>query len=222
VHRIRSHWFVLAMMVFLIWSTDVVSQDLAATIRLGDVARLLSDQDVATLRNAVPARQNPWLLVGESGQIRALQYVEAFLPPETTTRELRRGSLVALLRRVVDPAKPGDWLLVDGNDGQKGPPPSGGGKYAQVAVAGRAFDQIRSDDDTNRPFRISGQFDDDDLVRIAGFIRSNSSMPITYMLRQAEDSVVVWIRRGPMSWLILSLQRQGKGWVVVSTGIGQA
>jgi hypothetical protein len=99
--------------------------------------------------------------------------------------------------------------------------------YAQVAIPGRRFDDIQGDRDINRPFRVVGQFDDMDLVRIVQYLRSNPptrggeairSWPILWVKRHADDSVEVPLMEGPSNGQAITLRQSGQDWVIVAIG----
>src|SRR5579862_6506870 len=127
-------------------------------LRTGEVARQLADSDVAALEFALPPGAEPWLLDGEPVLVANVQSIDAYLPPDTVTTSLRRGSILSAMRRTVPPTA---WAAGES------------ASYAQVAIAGRDFDQIQGDDDINRPFRVLGRFDDRDLIELVQFLRSN-------------------------------------------------
>lgn len=186
-------------------------------LRTGEVARQLADADVAALEQALPQGAKPWLLDGEPVLIADVQTIDAYLPPDTVTTSLRRGPILSAMRRTA-PATA--WAV------------GGSASYAQVAIAGRNFDQIQGDDDINRPFRVFGRLDDDDLIELVKFLRSNprkarelgaiKQLPIVSVTRQADDSVEVMLRSGSMQGPWIKLQQAGRGWRIVSVGAWQA
>src|SRR5712692_4281744 len=87
-------------------------QSPATPLRIGDVARRMTEQNITALESLLPSDAKPWLLIG----VRAWgEHVEAYLAPTTITPALRRGTVVS---------------------GQVTR------SYAQVAIPGRSFDQI--------------------------------------------------------------------------------
>ena len=101
--------------------------------------------------------------------------------------------------------------------------------YAQVAVAGRNFDQIQSDQDINRPFRVIGRFDDSELVRLVDSLRSNptangrdftsiEAWPIVSMVRKMDDSVEIMLRRDALSGQLIKARQAGQDWIVIPVG----
>ena len=209
-----SRFGITLVMGFLIWNLTTFSQAPAPTpIRIGDVARHLSDSDVADLDRALPAgSKKPWLLVGVPGQYRTIQIIEAYMPPDSASRELRRGSVLRFGRRVVDRAKPEAWALVPGV-----PQTASSRSYAQVTVAGRNFEQIKGEQDPNRPFLIEGSFDDAELISLIAFIRSSrvAAGTIESVYWQSNDSIRVENRQSDLSWQVLTIQRKGQEWVIV-------
>ena len=197
-------------------------QSSTAPLRIGDVGRQLTDQDVTALEAALPTGAMPWLLNGEQGQIPVMQFIEAYLSPTDTTAALRRGMVVSVMRRI-RPAV-GEWSL------------SRTESYAQVAIPGRRFDDIQGDQDINRPFRVIGRFDDDELVHLVRFLRSDppyrgqsdapyrgpghiQPWPILSMQRKDDDSVDVTLRGGHLSGQEVKLRQSGQDWVIVSVGM---
>ena len=207
-----------------------LGQAIAATpIRLGDVARQLPDQEIAAIAQAMPTGGKPWLLIGEKLSAMSLPIlsVEAFLPPETTTREVRRGMRIPLSRSISDQAKPEPWTISAANY-----PRGRIGSYAQVAVAGRNFDDMQGDQDINRPFVVEGRFEDAELISIVSFIRSIPLMPtarlpiragpIHTLVRETAESVTVWTRLDFSSSQIVTLRKEGERWVITATSIRSA
>jgi len=185
-------------------------------LRMGDFARSLSEKDIADIDAIAQASGGkPWLLEGPVGQIGFS--IRVYLPPETQTRELRRGPTITLLKR------PGDatWTR-SGNQSIT---------YAQVAQAGRDFNTITGDDDLNRPFAVSGMFDNADLVSLVAFIRSKpgnveASWPIEFVGHPAPpeaEMVNVTLNQPNGSLLMLvRIKKQGSGWVLESARSGRA
>lgn len=183
-------------------------------LRTGDVARQLSEQDVAGLEAALPAGAKPWLLDGEPAQAPGLEYVAAYLSPTNTSPVLRRGMVVTVVRRIRPPV--GEWSLLRTES------------YAQVAIPGRSFNDIQGDQDINRPFRVIGRFDDDELIRLVHFLRSNpptrgldriQPWPFLSMQRKADDSVQVMLRGSVGRGQAITLRQAGQDWVIVSVGM---
>jgi hypothetical protein len=222
----RFRRFLLALSAALLLEAAAFSQATAPTpIRLGEVARQLSVQEIANIEGLLPPGGKPWLLIGEGlGFMSApVHSVEAYLPPETTTRELRRGVVIPLQRRIV--TTPEAWSVV--NSASR--PRATTGRYAQVAVEGRTFDQIQGDQDSNRPFWVDGRFEDSELVSIVAFIRSSpvpasgqrpiTAGPIITLTRQSDDSVAIMTRLGAHESQRVILRKQGQSWVIAQVSV---
>ena len=199
-----------------------LTQSTTAPLRTGDVARELTEQDIAALEFVLPSGAKPWLLNGDPGDQPKSQYIEAFLSPTTTTSRLRRGPVIRVTRHN-DPltAQTVHWTAWTVH---------WTGLYAQVAIPGRTFDRIEGDQDMNRPFRVMGRFDDTELVRLVDFLRTNSTVrgteneriqpwPILSMVRQADNAVEVMLRGAVMQGQFIRLRQTGQDWVVLGLGI---
>jgi hypothetical protein len=168
-------------LVFLLFLT---LQNVATITRTGDVARQLTDEDIAGLQMNLQQGARPWLLNGDRVQQANVQFVGAFLPPNQVSPDLRKGPVVNMTRRIVPNLTA--WMIHSTES------------YAQVAIEGRSFDQIAGDQDILRPFRVIGQFEDEELIRIVRFLRTNPSRSPN---ESPNESAV-------QSWPILSLNRQ--------------
>ena len=190
----------------------------AVTLRTGDVARQLTEQDIAALEMVLPSGAKPWLLDGDRSIRPNTQYIEAYLSPITATSTLRRGSVIAVTRQIAPRTEwTAEWSV----------------SYAQVAIPGRNFDQIEGDQDINRPFRVIGRFDDSELVQLVEFLRSNpptpgfgpgpnaiQSWPILSIDRKfMGDTVEVLLRGAVMQGQYIRLRQAGQDWVIVSAGM---
>jgi hypothetical protein len=203
---------VFQFVVVWVWLTQ---SNTTVTFRTGAVARQLTDQDVAALESVLPSGAKPWLLNGDPGQLALVQYIEAYMPPTTSTSTLRRGTVITVTRRT----RPLTAWTVDASE-----------SYAQVAIPGRRFDQIDGDQDINRPFRVFGSFDNTELVHLVEFLRSNSqtprvgpddaieAWPIRSIIRGADDVEVV-LRGTALSGQSITLRQTGQDWVIVYIGM---
>jgi len=235
---LRLHWIAWLLLVGQSLphqiNAEPYSQAAAATpLRLGDLARSLSAADIASIELALPAGGKPWLIAGDFGQARSSQSVEAYLPPDPASAQLRRGSMIRLSRRITDPSNPGPWAI-DNSVQQGGMQTRGGfvghppnhGPYAQVAIEGRTFQEFSDDQDQNRPFLVEGSISDAELIDIVAFIRPKPPLfgagPIQAVVLGSNGSVTVWTRLRPLAseWWIL--QKLGETWKVVGTGVRQA
>ena len=190
-------------------------QSTTTPLRIGDMAREFSQEDIAGIQRTLPADAKPWLLEGERGQIPVLQYIEVYLSPTDTTAALRRGTVITVMRRTQPTV--GEWNV------------SRTDSYGQVAIPGRSFDDVHSEWDMNRPFRVIGRFSDDELVRLVQLLRSDPPVrrgfdhiqpwPILSIQRKDDDSVDVTLRGGNLRGQQVILRQVGQDWVIVSVGM---
>jgi hypothetical protein len=203
--EIRFQWLLVAAMI-LNSSAAAFPQTAATTpLRIGDFARTLSDKDLADIEGIAGGK--PWLLEGPVGQIGFS--VLAYLPPETQTRELRRGQAIMLLKR------PGDTTWTKREPARL---------YAQAIPLRGDFNTLTGDLDINRPFPLTGSFDDAELVSLVAFVRSKGLQgPVLSMTRQADNSVRVLFRQGGSLLSDVLLRKQESTWIIVSSrGGGRA
>jgi hypothetical protein len=203
---------------FVLLSAWLTQSSTTVTLRTGDVARQLTEEDVVALELVLPSGAKPWLLNGDRAYRPNIQYIEAYLSPTTATSTLRRGSVIAVTRQI---APRTDWTV------------EWSVSYAQVAIPGRNFDQIEGDQDINRPFRVIGRFDDTELVQLVELPRSNppirgvgpgpnaiQSWPILSIDRKfMGDTVEVLLRGAVMQGQYITLRQAGQDWVIVSAGM---
>src|SRR5438105_12622397 len=187
-------------------------------LRIG-LPRALTDQDIASVGQALESEGRPWLLDGGPAQFGTAQFIYAFLPATFSTPTLRRGTVIFLERRNSRTIfqRP---TLADPWDVQRTE------SYAQVAIPGRNFDDIQGDEDVNRPFRIPGKFEDAEIVSLVNFIRSDppargstiQHWPILSITRKADDSFEVLLRGGINYGQFVGLRKTSESWVIVDGG----
>src|SRR5215471_13472764 len=180
-------------------------------LRTGELARQLTEQDIAALEMVLPPGEKPWLLNGDRPQYGAGQYIGSFLPPTVSTLALRRGTVISVERRNArngfERPEPRDAWVVKRTEA-----------YAQVAIKGRNFDQIQGDQDINLPFRVMGRFDDSELVGAVQSLRSDPApmaWPIGSIERQTYDSIKVMLRKTASEGQIVILRQAGQNWIVM-------
>jgi hypothetical protein len=138
--------------------------------RFGPMGPRLDKIEVAAILSAVSLGTPPPLaLLGWYSQILpSTLYVDVFGAPATTSRRIRRGVVV---RSQCTPD--GSNLCLTWSTA------SAEGRYAQVADA----QYSEFDNDVNvrtkqeRPFRVLGDFSDEELVSLVDYIRTGPSMP---------------------------------------------
>jgi hypothetical protein len=192
-----------------------LAQASATTARTGDIARSLTAEDIATVERMVGTK--PWLVEGRrpAGSPSKSQTIQAYFAPTTVTPNLRRGAYLTFTREL-NPG-PGPWEGV----GSARP-------YFQVAVPGRPYEQIENDNDLNRPFTVKGNFQNDELIELVTFIRSNPEVPegrgrgkvgtspISFIERLPDGSARVEWQFEPNQGQRAILEKRGANWALIS------
>jgi hypothetical protein len=199
--------FAIFLLAFIIQSTS------ATPLRLGEIGEQLSSDDIAAIeRISQKIGGKPWLLIGQREQVGQSWNVRVYLPPEKSNNLLRRGPMCTVWTGPADllPAKR-TWAFRYKDDASE---------YAQVAIDGRRFDEIRNYQDTNVPFAVTGEISDDELVRLVKFIRSGapkpvqSQLPILSISRYPDRSLVIYLFEDHWHGQVLTLAPKDGGWVV--------
>lgn len=165
----------------------------------------------------MPGGEPPWIVSGDPGQIAGPQNIDVYLRPTIANAMVRRG-LVIPIRRGTRPV-PTEWVIQRTAE-----------NYAQVAVEGRNFNDIQGPQDLNRPFRITGRFEDEELVSLATVLRSawNTGdlrvprLPILSAEKRGDTTAFVSLRAGNMEWYWVTLRRQGASWIITEVRLGVA
>jgi hypothetical protein len=188
-------------------------------ILVGDVALQLSERDIMALKLALPSGGEPWLLIGSRTQT-SEERLEVYISPDPPVSGVRRGSMILLNRNPPDSV----WTIATATAAYPFPgidrntaPPARTVTYAQVAVAGRDFDDVKGEQDDNRPFLVAGPFEVAALSSLAAFVRG-MGQPIVSVVFMPDGSARVLLRRQAMSFNWLMLLREGPTWTVVQQG----
>ena len=200
----------------LIATLALFAQSAAAPLLIGPIAERLTEQDVGAIQTALPDGTRSWLLIGDPVQAPGLEWIEAYLPATTNTPELRRGNKIGISRWTT-PSRRSGWTVERTES------------YAQVAIPGRNLDEITGSSDINRPFRVLGRFNDNELVSLVRFVRSDpptrggestaiKPWPIREIQRQEDDSIEVSTLGGETSGQVIKLRKDGKDWVILAVG----
>ena len=178
-------------------------QNSVAPIRIGELAKKLSPQEVKELESLAAAGGNsvaPWLLESPVGS--DSRSLRLYLAPKTQTLEFRRGPAIEVIRRQ------GQSLWI----------PTKTVEYAQMLKAGQAGDSIKGE---QRPFVISGKITDDDLVGLVSFIRrSEGSARLISLENRADGSVTALLQASAEKVRMIVLQRKGSSWKVLQSQVG--
>jgi hypothetical protein len=208
------HRYFLSGVVAMVFSALAVAQS-AAPILLGRFATQLSPQDVADLEAVLPGGVKPWLLAG--GNCLACEAsIGAYLPPTVETPVLRRGRVLVvrpptglIKGAMTNPraAITSSWTLTDKSV-----------QYAQVAIPGGGFETLVNGRELHAPFSVLGDFDNEELLSVIAFARSNSRWRgvMEVLSRETDGSVriQVLISNGNLS-LEAILRRDGQSWMML-------
>jgi hypothetical protein len=161
----------------------------------------------------------PWLLDGQiaMGLVRGREQwqVTVLLAPVSTTANVRRGERFTISAAVDPEQQRREWVVS----------PSGPYFWAQVKLPGRAFDDIRGDDDINLPFATDGAVPDEDLLSVVSFLRNGPTLaaernlPVAAMNQTYEGDapgVRLLLRRTASRTVVFDLKRSFDGWSVAS------
>jgi len=194
--------------------TDVAGQ--TASFTLGRFGRLsVTDAEVAQIAELVIGTgKRPWLLRTPHSMITDLRVADLFLEPDVLGARVQRGRMMNLVADgppYVPPRSP--WKMRNSHS------------YAYIPAQGRRVGDIRSDSDIDWPFIVEGEFDDDTLISVVEFIRSQpgipmpafrqkvSAAPISHIARR-DDSVVVALRTSEDTGDRVWLARRDGQWVI--------
>jgi hypothetical protein len=180
----------------------------AATVpvRIGELAKSWTDSEAADIVKMVaPTGPAPWLLHGYHGVF--TDGVEAYFSPDSVTKDVRRGALIIFTRsNGTLSGTLGSWAVYKRLT------------YAQVAVAGRNFDQVQGPMDVGRPFQINGNIGDSELTELVSFVRSQAgALPIYSITLEHADTATANLSKSPGSGQLLHLVRRGSSWIVSGT-----
>jgi hypothetical protein len=215
---------VIVALLGLLSVTLVASQATGSgLVRFGKVGLALTDAEVVQITNlANNAGSRPWLLLGQGSMMPGRQSASLFLESDVLGARVMRGRM---LRLVADgpPTLPvrSAWRIEESR------------RYAYIPTQGRQPKDISSESDIDWPFTVDGEFDDDTLVSVVEFVRSNprvpmrafaqhiSRAPISVIARR-DDGILVaqrtsewtgdqfWLNRKDGQWVIT----RSESWIV--------
>ena len=190
--------------------------------RFGSVP--VSDTEVAQIEELVISTgKRPWLLRSPHTMQLEVRFAYVFLEPDLIGARVHRGRALTLRAdgpRFGPPRSP--WRLEASQ------------LYAYVRTQGRRAGDIRSESDTDWPFTIHGEFDDETLISLIEFIRSGPRLPILHkdqanrqLRRDAPVSVIarrnggilVGLRTGDQQGERVTIVRQNDEWVITEFGM---
>jgi hypothetical protein len=158
-----------------------------------------------------------WVMFGDTGLLSNNVWgVEVHKKPAILAGGIRTGEVVWVAADLKPDQSARVWRL------------DGVGVSAQVPLAGRDPDEVTSDMDVNRPFRVHGRWSAEELAVLVGLIRSSppsinpkqglpsvdGKLPIYAVWREGDDTAQVALRLKARESHRVQLARQGGSWVV--------
>jgi hypothetical protein len=175
----------------------------------------VSDAEVAQIGELVISTgKRPWILHSPHVMVRDLRVASLFLEPDVPSLRVQRGrmlSLVAAGPPFVPARSP--WTVRESH------------LYAYVPIAGRRPGEILDEGDPGWPFALQGEFDDDTLISVVEFIRSQPPIPMPAFIRKVpaapiagilrrDDAIVVGLRTSEATGSSVWLVRKDGQWVI--------
>jgi hypothetical protein len=163
------------------------------------------DQTRIAVSASIDGRR-PWLLDTFRSQVLPETWlVNAYLTPTEVTAAARRGRLVEMESLVTDGAAR-QWRVTSRALG-----------WAQVALPGRPHRDAPTEAAIDRPFTVAGQFDTEQLVALAQYVRSSPRVVVEPASPRTRE-VELWTPRRPRldgQLPIVSIERSGASGAVV-------
>ena len=161
----------MRLLVGALMGSFLAAQVSREPLAFGPQAAWLRPVDAEAIARAVaPYGGAPWLIaeVRRSPRQRNGEFdwsAMAYVAPTIATAEFRRGALVRVFSGLTteQSADPSTWRA----------DPTTIRTWAQVAMPGRAFEDVKNEQDENLPLWIVGDITDADLVSIVRFLRSS-------------------------------------------------
>jgi hypothetical protein len=203
---------VAALVLGLLFTPALHGQAPFTLKRFGSVP--VSDAEVAQIAElASSTGKRLWLLhtpnPSMGGRVSRL-----FLEPDVVGKRVLRGRL---LRLVADerPNVPirSPWRISESLS------------YVYIPIAGRQQGEIQGEHDLGWPFSVRGEFEDDTLISIVEFIRSEPPIPVPAFLKRVpaapiagitrrDDAIEVGFREGEAMGHAVWLVRKDGRWVI--------
>jgi hypothetical protein len=215
----RVHVFIMARSVFLIivvglTATQVVGQALDFTLkRFGRVP--VSDSEVTQIAGlASSTGRRLWLLRTPNAVLMSERVSYLFLEPDVFGKRVLRGQVLKLVA-TEPPSEPirSPWKISESYT------------YGYIPTTGRQPGEIETDHDLGWPFILYDEFDDETVISLVEFIRSQPPIPMPAFrksvpaapiagIARRDDTIVVGLRpredMGDAIWLV----RKDGQWVI--------
>jgi hypothetical protein len=164
--------------------TSVAGQAPDFTLKLfGSVP--VSDAEVAQITELAGSTARRSWLIRTLNPVMGSPCLYLFLEPDTFGKRVLRGRVLNFVANEPSgvPIR-SSWKIVESHS------------YAYIPTTGRRQGQIGHEDDLDWPFRVRGEFDDDTLISIVEFIRSQPPIPVPAFLKSVPPVPIAGIARG--------------------------
>ena len=175
----------------------------------------VSDAEVAQIATLVVSTgKRPWLVRSPHSWMPDVQIASLFLEPDAPSPRVQRGRMLSLVAegpRFAPARTP--WRIRESS------------VYAYIPVSGRPLGEVLDENDVSWPFVVQGEFDDDTLISVVEFIRSQPPVPVPAFLRSVpaapiagiqrlDDAIVVGLRTSEATSSSVWLVRNDGQWVI--------
>jgi len=146
----------------------------------------VGDAEVAQIAElASSTGKRLWLLRTPNAVMMSERVSYLFLEPDVLGKPVLRGRVLRL-RADEPPNVPirSPWTIRESLS------------YAYIPTTGRQHGEIESENDLDWPFIVRGEFDDDTLISIVEFIRSQPPIPVPAFLKSVPSVPIAGITRG--------------------------
>lgn len=213
----------LAGALLLVLTAQAAGPPQPAVPAFGTLASKFDSDDLQQISKlATRMGGSAWLIFGDTGLLSNTVWGgEVHKKPSVISGGVRMGE-VLWVATDIKPDQPRRAWRIDGV-----------GVSAQVPVAGRNPDDVTSDMDVNRPFRVQGQWSADELAVVVAFIRSSppsadprrglpqvdGKLPITAIWREGDEGARVAMRLRSRQFYQVQLVRQADKWIVTAVNL---
>jgi hypothetical protein len=175
---------VLAALVFGVLFTPSIDGQAPSTLKRFGRAPV-SDAEVAQIADlASSTGKRLWLLRTPDAGMMSERVSYLFLEPDVLGKRVLRGRVLRLSANE-PPSVPirSPWAIRESQS------------YAYVPITGRQLAEIEGENDLGWPFIVRGEFDDDTLISIVEFIRSQPPISVPAFLKRVPADPIAGIAR---------------------------
>jgi hypothetical protein len=184
---------VAALVLGLLFTPALQGQSPFTLKRFGSLP--VSDAEVAQIAElASSAEKRLWLLRTPNRVMTSERFSYLFLEPDVFGKRVLRGRALKVAKEPPGATIRSSWKIVESHS------------YAYIPTTGRRQGQIGHEDDIDWPFIVRAEFDDDTLISIVEFIRSQPPIPVPAFLKSVPAVPIVGIARGDADAIVVGLR----------------